>query len=226
MKRSVLVVLFLIAIPNILYCQNRNTLATKNFVWFTPSNDNNINGLALGAFVDYDKSWKSASKSQVINGFNLEILGLGFINTMYVKSLFFDNTFDVFKSEDCHLADLTNKYNHNINGASVSLFGSFNPYLKVNGLNVSPFSSYYGKINGLSINLMFNGTRIVNGVCISILNKTNEIRGVQCGVVNKSFKTKGVQIGLINKTKILKGFQFGLWNKNEKRSLPIINWDF
>jgi hypothetical protein len=37
---------------------------------------------------------------------------------------------------------------------------------------------------------------------------------------------KGVQIGLINKSKKLKGLQIGLWNVNQKRKLPLINWNF
>lgn len=41
-----------------------------------------------------------------------------------------------------------------------------------------------------------------------------------------SEKFVGVQIGAVNQAKKLKGIQFGLWNVNEKRSLPIFNWNF
>jgi hypothetical protein len=41
-----------------------------------------------------------------------------------------------------------------------------------------------------------------------------------------SRKTSGIQIGIYNKTLKLRGFQFGLWNVNERRSFPLINWNF
>jgi hypothetical protein len=43
---------------------------------------------------------------------------------------------------------------------------------------------------------------------------------------NHDTKCKGIQIGLINSAVDLKGLQIGLWNKNQKRSMPIINWNF
>lgn len=54
----------------------------------------------------------------------------------------------------------------------------------------------------------------------------NRINGVSVGLVNHAADVRGLQIGLFNKTIELKGFQFGLWNMNEKRRLPIVNWDF
>ncbi|MFU8844655.1 MAG: LA_2272 family surface repeat-containing protein [Bacteroidales bacterium] len=46
------------------------------------------------------------------------------------------------------------------------------------------------------------------------------------GFVNYVADTRGIQIGLINKTRRLNGVQLGIWNQNEKRSLPIVNWNF
>ena len=59
-----------------------------------------------------------------------------------------------------------------------------------------------------------------------IPSAATNIYGIAIGLVNHAAVVKGIQIGLINKTKKLRGFQFGLWNKNEKRSLPILNWNF
>jgi hypothetical protein len=36
---------------------------------------------------------------------------------------------------------------------------------------------------------------------------------------------RGLQIGIFNASKHTKGVQLGIWNKNEKRKLPIINWN-
>ncbi len=37
---------------------------------------------------------------------------------------------------------------------------------------------------------------------------------------------KGLQIGVVNKAKRLRGIQLGIWNINERRKLPLINWNF
>ena len=90
----------------------------------------------------------------------------------------------------------------------ISVLGTFTP--QVNGVSLSGFMSMGEKLNGLSVNLLWNRYYHVNGVTI--------------GVVNSSVLTKGVQIGLINRTRRLKGLQIGLWNVNDKRKLPLINW--
>jgi hypothetical protein len=46
------------------------------------------------------------------------------------------------------------------------------------------------------------------------------------GVFNKTKKGNGVQIGLVNMAKEMRGVQIGLWNVNQKRKLPLINWNF
>jgi hypothetical protein len=96
------------------------------------------------------------------------------------------------------------------NGLLLSLFGTFTD--QVNGISFSLWMSMGRKMNGLSINLWWSVYEQINGVSFALVNQTAE--------------TKGVQIGLVNKAKKLRGFQFGLWNKNEKRSLPLINWNF
>ena len=37
---------------------------------------------------------------------------------------------------------------------------------------------------------------------------------------------RGLQIGVVNKSKNLRGIQIGIWNVNQKRRLPLINWNF
>jgi hypothetical protein len=36
----------------------------------------------------------------------------------------------------------------------------------------------------------------------------------------------GLQIGIVNKSKNLRGIQIGIWNVNQKRKLPLLNWNF
>jgi hypothetical protein len=42
---------------------------------------------------------------------------------------------------------------------------------------------------------------------------------------NDAYIMRGLQIGIFNTSKHTKGVQLGIWNKNEKRKLPIINWN-
>jgi hypothetical protein len=84
-------------------------------------------------------------------------------------------------------------------------------FFKTNSLG--GWAHYNYKVNGVSGVLWVNFTEIIRGLQFSLL-------------WNDSYETKGVQIGLINRSKKLKGFQIGLWNINQKRKLPLINWNF
>ncbi|MCF8387529.1 MAG: hypothetical protein K9G58_07985 [Bacteroidales bacterium] len=68
------------------------------------------------------------------------------------------------------------------------------------------------QVNGLSVNLLWNLYKKINGISL--------------GMVNQTARTHGLQIGLFNKGAKLRGFQLGLCNANEKRSMPFINWSF
>jgi hypothetical protein len=57
-------------------------------------------------------------------------------------------------------------------------------------------------------------------------NYSDDFGGVQVSCFNNSKKMKGLQVGLVNKSEHLRGIQLGLWNVNEKRKLPLINWNF
>lgn len=83
----------------------------------------------------------------------------------------------------------------------------------INGLDINASGSFDSKTNGVTISGVMNKHYIVNGLTFAIIG-------------NHDTKCNGVQIGLINSCKQLKGIQFGLWNKNQKRNLPIINWNF
>lgn len=74
---------------------------------------------------------------------------------------------------------------------------------------------------------LFNEVIENKGVQIAMSNLSKRMTGVQIGAANyANEKMIGIQIGLWNKSKQTKGIQLGLWNINEKRKLPIINWNF
>jgi len=68
------------------------------------------------------------------------------------------------------------------------------------------------KVNGISAAIMVNYAGVHNGIQVAMFNDT--------------YKTKGIQAGICNKSKHTKGLQIGLWNINERRKLPLLNWNF
>ena len=110
------------------------------------------------------------------------------------------------------------------NGLSTGLIGQLN--FQVNGISSSLFMNFAQRHNGLQLAL-YNEAYYMSGVQIGLSSSGVHTKGLQIGVIeNHGEITKGVQIGLINKSNNLKGIQIGLWNVNQKRKLPLINWNF
>jgi hypothetical protein len=142
-----------------------------------------------------------------------------------------------------------------INGLSIlPLVGFSTSFKKLNGVSLSGIYSDYYEINGWAL-APFLASKNFKGFGVGISNKFNNLYGMQLGVFNVVGKKKGVQlgliknfsinskglqlssfnmskdisgvqIGLINVAEKTHGFQFGLLNINEKRWMPIINWNF
>lgn len=174
----------------------------RKWVWFTPSNANEIRGLNIGL-----QTMKANDDSLTIKGMNLN-MDLVSMNVS-ILSMF-------FLGKDNKLIDIPDTVRKS-NG------------IKVKGLSVSG-GGLVGEIQakGLSLNGGVCMTEETTGLVISGLhNYIEEFKGVVIGSVrNKSIKGSGVQIGLWNICKHMKGVQLGIWNVNSKRKLPLINWDF
>ena len=159
--------------------------------------------------------WYIPSSDTRINGISFEIIGLGLLLPIVPSSLIYDEDEEFYKDKN-NMDSLVNSYSfpkYLINGLAISPGGVAGYDLYLNGVNLSGLNTLTGKMNGVSLCLMFNISGVVNGVSIG-------------GIGNNSIQTKGLQIGVFNKTKRLRGFQMGLWNVNNKRSLPLINWNF
>jgi hypothetical protein len=195
-----------------LFAQNdtaglRKRERNRYVAWLLPSAAKNIYGIALGPIGS--EAICNLNYTRYSHGINIQIPGQGFFQTFYIKKIKFKD----LGGKDNEMGFYTNdtvpkRAVHN--GIVVSLTGTFTDC--INGISVSPWMSMGKDVNGVSFNLLWNVYYKINGVSV--------------GFVNFSVETKGVQIGLVNKTKRLRGIQVGLWNKNEKRSLPLINWNF
>jgi len=190
---------------------NGQIIKNKSVVGFIPAINSRINGLALGLAIESLND--NDTSLTFVNGISIEIIGFGILLPLSPSSPVYLEK-ESFYEDDYNLDSIVNSYdstNYKVNGLSISTFGIVGHDLKINGLNLSGFCTLTGKMNGLSVSLLINASDVVNGISL--------------GLINTTIQSKGLQIGLYNQTKRLKGFQIGLWNVNEKRSLPLINWN-
>lgn len=193
--------------------ENRSAVFTVN-----PSkNTTNTTGINVGIVDDYNR--------QKINGFNFQL------NPIVILYPLLPQAIEVPTEENATVI---------VNGLHIST-GGFTDARKLNGIGISAYHhsmvtngftvNFYnntsGKLNGLHISGFVNTSKSGSGVTISVIgNDSEKFYGIQAGGFNESTALKGLQIGVVNKSKNLRGLQIGLWNVNEKRKLPLINWNF
>lgn len=182
--------------------RNRYGIATL------PSRSKNIYGIAIGP--GGSELYCHLPYTRYSHGINLQLPGQGFVLTlMLIHNPFKQNYINNLADSSLIYAD-TSFIRSVHNGLLLSVLGTMT--MRVNGISFSGFYSSGYRVNGISLNLLGNLYSKINGLVI--------------GVINHTIETNGLQLGFINKTVNLKGFQIGLWNKNERRSLPLINWNF
>lgn len=99
-----------------------------------------------------------------------------------------------------------------VNGLNLSGSGTMCS-CNVNGFSAGFVTQVLNRMNGLSVMPAQNYVLVSNGIQVAgLFNETYKMRGIQIGAHNKSYQTRGIQIGL--------------WNINEKRKMPLINWNF
>lgn len=172
-----------------------------------PSGARNIYGIAIGPVGS--EAICNLTYTKYSHGLNLQIPGQGFLQAFYI------NKIDFSEAEKTPEND------------SLAFYDTLPLRAVHNGLILSPFGTFTSEVNGISLSLFMSMGQTVNGISINALwNLYDKVNGVAIGAVNTIGTVKGVEIGVVNKTAHLHGLQFGLWNKNQKRSLPILNWNF
>ncbi len=176
----------------------------RYLIGFMPSAAENIYGIAIGPVGSEAICNRPYTKRS--HGINIQLIGQGIFQAFYIRQT---EKVKLLSGDTVPGRDsIVVRSLHN--GLLISSFGTFTSQL--NGLSISPWMSMGQKVNGISLNLIWNFYHKVNGLSIGLFNDTGT--------------SHGLQIGLFNNSKKLKGIQIGLWNKNDKRSLPLINWDF
>lgn len=114
------------------------------------------------------------------------------------------------------------------NGISIAGLGSSS--FRNNGIQVAGAGTTTVFSNGLIASSLSTKVHTGKGLQIGGFNQYKNFSGLQVGFFNDvetdSENFEGVQVGVFNSTRKLKGIQLGLWNINEKRSLPLVNWNF
>lgn len=180
----------------------KDSIEVRNVFSLSPSRAKKVNGLSL-------KYWYSEDKGYRVNGMEL---GLNPLNVFF-PFLTAIHSIPPFIHEP-PLNDLSNLDAYKFDRINGVRFGvAFLEPAIVNGLELNITGGFDTMVNGVSITPLINKHFKVNGVGVALLG-------------NFDTQVRGIQIGLFNKCNNLRGIQLGLWNKNEKRSLPIINWNF
>ena len=158
-----------------------------------------IYGLSFGLW-----NFSDSIRNTATNGIRFSLIGEGILVGFVPESPVFDNDSSLTEMEK----DVPTEV---INGINISGTGIAGTYL----------------VNGISIGLVGHLTRKTNGLSASTLNFSQIHNGIQFSIfVNECYRMNGMQIGILNKSRQTRGIQIGLWNVNERRKLPLINWNF
>lgn len=100
---------------------------------------------------------------------------------------------------------------------------------KIRGINLSATGSWCDcNITGISMGIIGEIFTKVRGISAAFfINAAQEHSGIQLALfATDAYKMSGLQVGLFNNSQKTRGIQIGLWNRNERRALPLINWNF
>jgi len=203
----------------------------KNYfpIWTFHQDSLNIHGVSLGLW-----TLNGEQRFTNTNGIKLELIGVGMFIVMFPGHPIAETDSAFKKLQNEPLSERINGLNLSLtgadchcstNGVAAGLLGQIN--FQVNGISSTYIMNFAQKHNGIMTSVLFCEAYYMNGLQVSIANTGKRANGVQIGIIrNKADEMNGVQIGLFNSSGKLRGFQLGIWNKNEKRALPLVNWNF
>jgi len=167
-------------------------------IWTFQQMNTTICGVSVGLW-----NFSDTTRNTHTNGIRLSLIGEGIFAPFVPRSPLAENDSELVAMKKTSPTEI-------INGISISGTGSAGDYI----------------INGISVGLIGHLTRQVNGISASAINFAQIHNGIQIAVYNECYKMHGIQIGFENHSKHTRGIQLGFWNVNERRKLPLINWNF
>ncbi|MEW4924263.1 hypothetical protein [Algibacter sp. 2305UL17-15] len=201
-------------------------------VWITHSINTDVVGLSLGAF---PTDFNNKNKLTRTFGVRLEAFPLSFVYFLAPKTPISGNE-DAFKStmiglvtQQIYGLNLSTGTFESIDAYGISVTGFMHYSRKNNGISIAGLTNSIERANGIVIGFGGNEVYQGNGVMLATVwgNGSKRFNGLQISAENYILETgSGIQIGIFNSAKNFRGIQLGLWNKNDKRSFPLINWQF
>ncbi len=168
-------------------------------VWSFHQKNAVICGLSLGLW-----NFSDQPRNTSTNGIRLALIGEGLLVPLIPFS-------PIPETETLFNEKQKEPFTEKINGLNIAGTGTAGTFI-INGISLGLFGQIVSKVNGFSASLLMNYAQIHNGI--------------QIAAINEAYKMKGLQLGIINRSKETKGIQIGFWNVNERRKLPLINWNF
>ncbi len=227
-KRYIFVI-FIITLSIKTVCQKYNN-KTRYFIGTFHTQNTTINGISFGAFPQFNNK----SRFVKTNGIRLEIPGIGFFAPLGNGSPISrrDEIDTTFNSKYYPYDEIVNGINIStgtvgevmFNGITIGLIAQFG--ISNNGIAIAGLWNAMNTSDGIQISVLLNETLWCTGIQVSAYNSALVMKGFQLGVLNYGKEMNGIQIGLFNKSSKTRGIQIGIWNINEKRKLPLINWNF
>jgi hypothetical protein len=186
----------------------------KNYlpIWSYHQKNVNIYGLSVGIGSFFEPVNTNSY------GVKIELIGAGILAPLIGSS-------PTITSDSLQNIEMSKPRDEYIYGLNLSAAGSVCD-CQINGVSVGLIGHIDTQVNGLSGALIMNYSQIHNGLQAAMFTETYKMTGVQIGLRNNAYKSWGVQIGLFNDSEEMYGLQLGLWNVNQKRKLPLINWNF
>lgn len=213
MKR-ILILLVLIGSTTAVMAQSPKRKNHFPFGTFHQKNSN-INGISVGLYSDFDND---EDRNVHTNGIRLEPVGLGIFSPLIPNS-------PISGTEGAFRAIIASPPSELINGFNLSPAGTVCNCI-TNGVSAGLIGQINMQVSGISASMIINLSERTNGIQLAMFNESYAMNGLQVGISNTGRRARGLQIGLFNESDNLKGIQIGLWNVNQKRKMPILNWNF
>lgn len=205
--------IFLLSLMMLVFLQAQGQHHKSYFpLWTYHQSDIRIYGVGVGWLPIYE------TVNTTTNGLRLEVPGPGLFLAFIPRA-----PWDTAHGH-ADPAPPKHKQPEKVNGLNLSALGSM--CYRVNGISLGTIAQINWRVNGISVSGGMNLAEKHNGIQVAAMSLSEEMHGLQIGISVASEYMRGVQFGFMTSSKNTRGLQFGLWNVNEKRKLPIVNWNF
>ena len=234
MKYLITTLTILLTLNFNLGAQHHTKQKIRGPIWITDDAGTDVIGLSLAT---YPKGFFQGGETHTSNTFGVkfEASPISMLYFIAPKSPLksgskdsFQNTLNTAVNEKIYGLNLETGNYSSKDVYGVSFTAMLHYSRKSNGINIAGLSNTIERANGLIVAYGGNEVYKGNGAMVGIFgNSAHHFNGIQISGVNRiEDRGVGLQIGIFNKASDFRGLQLGLWNKNDKRSLPILNWQF